>query len=335
MDQCSVHAQIMFITGLVDDFRLEANAATRTAQGMLLAHSLVHQGKAHRAADSAQLAECCREVAKSIEVLGAVWRHPESTESLFRSAVKLVSDCQAKARAWHSRMYPGVIWTVQYQLYSSLRIVAATRRIYLATLSKSFDVLDLPNLSRRIRDLEERLRLMDTHRQSQSAIRHRRPHRPQQVSVPRNRFLVDLLREKQRSNRGRVLFSPEAFRAAREFTHPVGERVGIALDQLGTTLWDLYFDPAKKSRNLEQDFLMATGMRLALKEGRLTNRNKQMLRERQVEVDGKVYDMLPHIKVPCVPEDLRIYFNPDHEKRLIVVGSCGRHERTAGTMFCR
>ena len=92
----------------------------------------------------------------------------------------------------------------------------------------------------------------------------------------------------------------------------------------------LHFDT--QSADIERDFRDATGLELALSEGKLTKQMKQAKRERKRTYRGAEIDITPHVKVDGRPSGrLRIHYHADHENRVIVVGHCGDHLTTAGT----
>lgn len=109
----------------------------------------------------------------------------------------------------------------------------------------------------------------------------------------------------------------------------------IALHQ---KLWPLYFNEtgddtsAIESGTIPNTFYQRTGIDYTVRESSMTNRDKELMRLRQAEVDGELFDFSPHLKVGSKPSDgLRIHIAIDRSKRRILVWHCGLHLETAGT----
>ncbi len=69
------------------------------------------------------------------------------------------------------------------------------------------------------------------------------------------------------------------------------------------------------------------GFDVALSEGRETRRNPQLMKLRELSVDGKQYSIEPHLKKGNKEDadSIRIYYAWDPESRKIVLGSIGKH----------
>jgi hypothetical protein len=59
------------------------------------------------------------------------------------------------------------------------------------------------------------------------------------------------------------------------------------------------------------------------------DRKLMALRKRHYE--GQELDFSPHAKLQKGGKDLRVHFYADHTRKLIVIGHCGDHLKTAGT----
>jgi hypothetical protein len=80
--------------------------------------------------------------------------------------------------------------------------------------------------------------------------------------------------------------------------------------------------------NPEQAFRDATGLELAMSEGKLTQRDKGLMRLRRDSFEGREIDITPHVKSGPT---FRLYFAVDAAQKRIIVGHCGDHLDTAGT----
>jgi hypothetical protein len=84
----------------------------------------------------------------------------------------------------------------------------------------------------------------------------------------------------------------------------------------------------ERAGNPEQAFREATGLDLAMSEGKLTQRDKGLMRLRRDSFEGKEIDITPHVKSGPT---FRVYFAVDAVQQRIIIGHCGDHLDTAGT----
>jgi hypothetical protein len=110
------------------------------------------------------------------------------------------------------------------------------------------------------------------------------------------------------------------------------------LVKLHQTLWPLHFNETEEgaravdSNKIPATFYQETGIDYAVKESSMTNKDRDLKRLRQVEVDGEIFDFSPHLKVGHKPSDLlRIHIAVDQNRKRILVWHCGGHLETAGT----
>jgi hypothetical protein len=69
-----------------------------------------------------------------------------------------------------------------------------------------------------------------------------------------------------------------------------------------------------------------------MNEGKLTQKDKKLMRLRMLVHDGKEYDITPHLKHHNnEPKSVRIYFAFDEDAKKIIVGHIGRHIPNATT----
>lgn len=97
---------------------------------------------------------------------------------------------------------------------------------------------------------------------------------------------------------------------------------------IGTKLYDLYF--IEGCKDIEAAFKQ-TGFEVALKESSMTNNDSALMSLRKRTYNNKEYTFSAHAKLDKSNANLRIHFIPDRDKRLIVIGHCGDHLKTAGT----
>lgn len=93
-------------------------------------------------------------------------------------------------------------------------------------------------------------------------------------------------------------------------------------------LWEAY---AEGEGNINEIFRQnpetLAGFDVALSEGRETRRNPQLMKLRELSVDGKKYSIEPHLKKGNKEDadSVRIYYAWDRKSRKIVLGSIGKH----------
>jgi hypothetical protein len=79
-------------------------------------------------------------------------------------------------------------------------------------------------------------------------------------------------------------------------------------------------------KDLEKAFKEKTGYDLAMNEGKVTQKDKKLMRLRTLIYNGKEYDITPHLKHQNnEPKSVRIYFAFDDDAKKIIVGHIGRH----------
>ncbi len=86
------------------------------------------------------------------------------------------------------------------------------------------------------------------------------------------------------------------------------------------------------SKDLEKAFKEKTGYDLAINEGKVTQKDKKLMRLRTLVYNGKEYDITPHLKHQNnEPKSVRIYFAFDDDAKKIIIGHIGRHIPNATT----
>jgi hypothetical protein len=144
-------------------------------------------------------------------------------------------------------------------------------------------------------------------------------------------FLTDALKP-------RVVILDNAVQSTRDLPDFRTRDVWNCLVQLHQTLWSLHFNEtdsgatAIESNKIPAEFHRKTRIQYAVHESSMTKQDKDLMRLRQAEIDGEVFDFSPHLKVGSKPSDLlRIHFAIDQTRRRILVWHCGGHLETAGT----
>ncbi|QBG48278.1 hypothetical protein EGM51_13070 [Verrucomicrobia bacterium S94] len=118
----------------------------------------------------------------------------------------------------------------------------------------------------------------------------------------------------------RALKSAEEYKGFKDL-HKAWECLWAA----STELYNLHFDEAG-ANNIEMDFKNRTGFDLSLKEGRMTQNDRDLMRLRQVQHNGKTLDITPHVKWGNKePKCLRVYYAPCPDEQKIIIGHCGPH----------
>ena len=136
----------------------------------------------------------------------------------------------------------------------------------------------------------------------------------------------------------RVAILDTALASSRELPDSRLHDVWACLVQLHEVLWPLHFGeetedaPEYKAHRIPALFTQKTGIDYTVNESSMTNKDSDLMRQRQITVDGKEFDFSAHLKVGSKPKDaLRIHFAVDEDKKRILVWHCGGHLDTAGT----
>lgn len=109
-----------------------------------------------------------------------------------------------------------------------------------------------------------------------------------------------------------------------------------ALWHMAHTLHPLYFaehgvPPLEVEKRFESQ---AANFKIAHGETKTTRNNANLMKLRKDEYEGRPIDIEPHVKYGTVPPKLlRIYFHRDQLTQKLIIGSCGDHLDTHGTMY--
>lgn len=130
-------------------------------------------------------------------------------------------------------------------------------------------------------------------------------------------------------SKDRIVSLDEAFTSAdkSEFRN-LEEAWGLFMAMV-EELYDLLF--GNFEGNIESAFLDSTGYSLTLKEGSMTKSDNKLMALRKRMYNGNEVDISPHLKLDKSGRSLRVHYYADHERKLIVIGHCGDHLKTAGT----
>ena len=118
---------------------------------------------------------------------------------------------------------------------------------------------------------------------------------------------------------------PNAEKTAREFAMGDMRETWAALRDMAVVLYPLVF--GDESVDIPARFEERSTLRLALSEGPMTAKDPALMRLRKLDYNGRVVDMSAHVKGRSIEgqSPLRVHFYPDHDKKLLVIGHCGKH----------
>lgn len=142
------------------------------------------------------------------------------------------------------------------------------------------------------------------------------------------RDLVDVLKLCAELFPHNMVILDAAYESAKEAKFNFIHEAYDLLFNMGTILCDLLF--INNEGDIEKEFKQ-TGYDLSMKESSNTNADKKLMELRKRTYDGEEYYFNPHAKLSKSGKDLRIHFIADQMKKVIVIGHCGDHLRTAGT----
>ena len=142
--------------------------------------------------------------------------------------------------------------------------------------------------------------------------------------------LVDELRLAGELWPSRIAILPEAYASAKNYPVDIDEAWQI-LSAMAGALWGLHF--AEESADISEEFYLRTKFKHALTESGFTKTNGELMRLRRRVYRGREIDISPHVKGKSGPRDetFRIYYCPDAETRLLVIGHAGAHLPTSRT----
>lgn len=98
-----------------------------------------------------------------------------------------------------------------------------------------------------------------------------------------------------------------------------------------TSVYDIYSQgqgTGNPDSRLKEDQRVPSGFELALSEGSNTNHNPKLMKLRELQYDGRIVDITPHLKFGHGKDSettLRIYYCWDQETGKIVIGHIGTH----------
>ena len=142
--------------------------------------------------------------------------------------------------------------------------------------------------------------------------------------------LADELQLAERLWPSRIAVLPEAYASARGYPADLDEAWRM-LSAMANTLWKLHF--SEESVDISGEFYLRTKFKHALSESGFTKTNGGLMRLRKRTYMGREIDISPHVKGKSGPRDevFRIYYCPDAETRLLVIGHAGAHLPTSRT----
>lgn len=137
----------------------------------------------------------------------------------------------------------------------------------------------------------------------------------------------------------RVYICEEAYKSARDYSKENKQDADFykkswqMLQELVTTLYDCCFDSTQQGF-IEQQFnagRKSSGITFTMNEGRQTNRDNKMRRDREIVYKGKTVSIAPHLKYGNDDKSLRLHLYIDNNGRKLVVGYWGTHKKTASS----
>lgn len=142
--------------------------------------------------------------------------------------------------------------------------------------------------------------------------------------------LADELELAERLWPSRIAVLPEAYDSAKNYPADIDEAWRM-LSAMANTLWELHF--SGESVDISGEFYLKTKFKHALSESGFTKTNGGLMRLRKRTYMGREIDISPHVKGKSGPKDgvFRIYYCPDAETRLLVIGHAGAHLPTSRT----
>ena len=132
----------------------------------------------------------------------------------------------------------------------------------------------------------------------------------------------------------RLVVLDEAYRSAKNFRAFDLEEEWLIISAVANELWEIYFAFDGGTR-IEDAFYLKTGIVLATTESSSTRADPSMMRLRDRQYMGKTIRCEPHVKgngKGGAGDKFRLHFYADRENRKIVIGHCGEHLKTSGTM---
>lgn len=134
----------------------------------------------------------------------------------------------------------------------------------------------------------------------------------------------------------RIVFTDRARKSAEtaSINNAAGEipEAWRCLHHMATTLWDLYFEDGADTGAVLTRFQNATGLDLALTESKETKKDNKLMALRIEPYKGDDLAIQAHVGFGNrPPKILRVHYAAYQKDRVIVVGHCGDHLRTAGT----
>lgn len=131
----------------------------------------------------------------------------------------------------------------------------------------------------------------------------------------------------------RLVFTPRAFKSASESTLGDPGIAWNAIWNMATVLHPLLLVDGLSTEAARTQFkVKSSGIDVAFTETKLTKGNKQIMRSRIEEWNGREFDITPHVKIGSAPPGLlRVHFAVDRESGKLVIGHCGEHLTTSGS----
>jgi hypothetical protein len=133
----------------------------------------------------------------------------------------------------------------------------------------------------------------------------------------------------------RLLVTDRARRTAEEASCDDAAMAWRMLVAMADVLHPLHFDAEAAGRSaleIRDEFQNRTRFDVAFTESKSTKASDRLRSLRTLEYDGDDVELLWHVKWGSRPPKLlRVYYHPDAERRLLVIGWFGDHLETAGT----
>lgn len=129
----------------------------------------------------------------------------------------------------------------------------------------------------------------------------------------------------------RLICLPEALKSAEESRYRNVGKAWELLWSLADVLHPMLFEPGVDSVFSEKEYENRTGFRITMNEGRMTQRDSKLMRMRERQYEGKLYDISPHVSLNKGSLSLRVHFAIEQDSKKLIIGHCGDHLDTFST----
>ena len=186
----------------------------------------------------------------------------------------------------------------------------------------------IASLNYRLQEAQERA---DRFEQDVNALKKETSYIEAMDSLPRT--LEDELKFAAGLWQTRIVVLPKAYESAKRYAFADLDEEWRIIKSVATVMWQLKFSD-RPATNIYGEFRDQTSFDAAATETKLTKNNTELMRYRYCTYKGKQICILPHVKGNGHNrrDPFRLHFYFDEADRLIVIGHCGSHLPTSGTV---